>query len=137
MTLVSAFQGQLKHADDCIHRGADLMAHGCQKCAFGPVGVFGQVFGGAQFLQQLAAIADVDPAADDALHFAQGIAIGKNPVVDGEGFIACLQWPVDDKRGAFRHDPQTVGLIIMGFVFITHKAAGLHQRLSDGLFAPG
>lgn len=60
---------QLQHADDRIHRRADLVADGCQEGALGTIGVVGPLLGQAQFLDQLATVADVDPAADDPLDF--------------------------------------------------------------------
>ena len=41
---------QFGHADDAIHRRADLMAHIGQERAFGPVGLLGQLLGITQLL---------------------------------------------------------------------------------------
>lgn len=65
--LVGTLDRQFQHADDRVHRGADLVADGGQERALGAVGIVGLLFGLAQFHDQLAAVADVDPAADDAL----------------------------------------------------------------------
>ncbi|MCY1411594.1 hypothetical protein D9M71_269830 [compost metagenome] len=69
--LVGTFDRQLEHTDDRVHRGADFVADGGQERAFGAVGIIGLLLGLAQLHDQLAAIADIDPAADDALHLPQ------------------------------------------------------------------
>ncbi|MNM70539.1 hypothetical protein D3C81_821700 [compost metagenome] len=69
-SLVGAFDGKLQHADDRVHRGADFMADGRQECALGTVRILGLLLGLTQLQDQLAALADIDPAADDALYLA-------------------------------------------------------------------
>ena len=73
-----------KTSNHCVHRRADLVAHGRQEGAFGPVGIICKLLGLAQVLNQLAPVADVQPATDDALHLAERIAVGQDPVVDGQ-----------------------------------------------------
>ena len=70
---------------------ADFMAHGRQKGAFGSVGFIGTFFGGAQIIEQLPPFADVDPAANDALHFTARVTVGKNPVIDRQLAVADVQ----------------------------------------------
>ena len=43
-------QDQLGHADDAVHRGADLVAHVGEELALGPAGRLGGLLGAAQFL---------------------------------------------------------------------------------------
>ncbi|MNC22673.1 hypothetical protein D3C75_706800 [compost metagenome] len=69
--LVGTLDCQLEHADDRIHRGADFVADGGQERAFGAVRIVGLLLGLAQLHDQMAALADVDPATDDALHLTQ------------------------------------------------------------------
>ncbi|MNE84197.1 hypothetical protein D3C80_1810720 [compost metagenome] len=69
VVVFNSLERQFEHADDRIHRCADLMAHCGQKRALGPVGFIGALFGATQVIEQLPAFADVDPATDDALHF--------------------------------------------------------------------
>ena len=76
------------------------MAHGCQKGALGTVGFVGTFLGGAQLIEQLASFADVDPAADDALDFAGGVAVGQYPVVDRQFFAIDEQGAIKDQRVA-------------------------------------
>ncbi len=51
--VIDALERQFEHADDGIHRGANLMTHGCQKRTFGPVGFIGTFFGTTQVIEQL------------------------------------------------------------------------------------
>ncbi|MCY1437336.1 hypothetical protein D9M71_534930 [compost metagenome] len=71
MPLVTAREGKFEHADDGVHRCADLVADGRQEDTLGAIGVIGPLLGQAQVLDQLAALADVDPAANNALHLAE------------------------------------------------------------------
>ena len=42
---------QIRHAQNAIERGADLMAHGCEEAGFGLVGGLSPLTGGSRFLQ--------------------------------------------------------------------------------------
>ena len=46
-------EGQVSHADDGIHRGADLMAHIGQKARFGEIGRLCRLLGARQFVSPL------------------------------------------------------------------------------------
>ncbi len=67
------------------------MAHGGEEGAFGAVGFVGSFLGGAKLVEQLTSFADVDPATDDALNFTDGIAVGKDPVVDRQFLSTNMQ----------------------------------------------
>ena len=58
-------QEQLGHADDAVHRRADLVAHVGEELALGLVGVFGGLLGALHFLLGLLARRDVDQGAFD------------------------------------------------------------------------
>ncbi len=61
---------EIGHADDAVHRRADLVAHVRQELALGLVGGLGGVLGRAQFGFRLVALGDVLRNADAAHHFA-------------------------------------------------------------------
>ncbi|MNN15482.1 hypothetical protein D3C81_1285880 [compost metagenome] len=86
------------------------MAHGREEGAFGAVCIIGLVLGLAQVFDQLATLADIDPATDDALYHTQGIAVGENPVVNGEAPVAYRQGTVLDQGLAAGHHLQIVGM---------------------------
>ena len=113
------------------------MAHRRQERTFGAVGLISQLFGGAQFVHQLTAVTDVDPATDDALHLTQRIPVGKNPVVNGHDLIADVQLAIHDQWRAFAYNAQIVSLKVPGFVFITDGTASLYDRFADDFFALG
>ncbi|MNI66864.1 hypothetical protein D3C73_1224560 [compost metagenome] len=71
LPLMGTLDRQFEHADDRVHRGANLMADGRQEGTLGAVGIISQLLGLAQLLHQLAPLADVDPATDDALDFTE------------------------------------------------------------------
>ncbi|MNN01843.1 hypothetical protein D3C81_1144730 [compost metagenome] len=71
LPLMGTLDRQFEHADDCVHRGANLVADGGQEGALGAVGIISQLLGLAQLLHQLAPLADVDPATDNALDFTE------------------------------------------------------------------
>ena len=118
-----------KTSDDCVHRRTDFVAHGRQEYAFGTVGRIGLFLGQAQVLDQLAALADVQPATDDAFHFAQRVTVGQDPVVDGLLGVLEHQRAIDDQRLAFVHYPQVVGLDPAGVVVDAER--GLVDRLAE------
>src|SRR5471032_951893 len=95
MALVQTLETQLKHADHRIHRGADLVAHGRQKGALGPIGLISPLLGGSELVEQLAPFADIDPAADDALHLTTRITVGEDPVINRQSAPANVQRPVN------------------------------------------
>lgn len=99
------------------------MADGGQEGALGAVGIVGLLLGLTQFHDQLAALADVDPAADDALHLSQRVAVRQYPVIDGHFAALDPQWPVHYQRRACRHDLQVVGLDLPGLLFVGKQAA--------------
>ncbi|MND72081.1 hypothetical protein D3C80_636240 [compost metagenome] len=133
--MIKTLECQFKHADDCIHRRADLMAHRGQKRAFGPVGVIGAFFRATQIIEQLPPFADVDPATDNALHFCAGIPIGKNPVIDRQPPATNVQLAIDDQRSALGHHALVVGLVLPGFEHIAHRS--LHDAFANDIFTPG
>ncbi|MNO75856.1 hypothetical protein D3C76_669190 [compost metagenome] len=133
--LVGALDCQFEHADDGIHRGADFMADGGQERALGAVGIVGLLLGLTQLHDQLAALADVDPAADDALHFAQRVAVRQYPVIDGHFAALDPQWPVHDQRRACGHDLQVVGLDLPSLLFVGKQAAV--QLFADDIVGAG
>ena len=75
-------QGQLGHAEDAVHRRADLVAHVGQELALGPVGGLGRLLGLLQLLLGPLAVGDVVADADDqsvgqAPHRAEGDVDGE------------------------------------------------------------
>ena len=56
----------MRHADDRIHRRADLVAHIGQKITFGLVGFVSKVFGLYQFIFHVLALGDVGKHAERA-----------------------------------------------------------------------
>ena len=133
MALVGSFEGQFQHADNRVHRRADFMAHGRQEGAFGPVRLIGMFLGGAQLIEQLATLADVDPATDDSLNFADRVAIGKNPMVNRELFSVNMQGAIKDQRVTFRHHPLVIGMVLRCFRLQGHTH--LDHAFTDHFFA--
>ena len=83
-------QGQLGHADDAVHRRADLVAHVGQELALGPVGRLGGLPGLAQLLLGLLALGDVvDHAEQDRpageVHGREGRLAGEQLAVESAG----------------------------------------------------
>ncbi|MNT15117.1 hypothetical protein D3C72_1501560 [compost metagenome] len=74
--------GQLQHAEDGVHGGADLVTHGGEKVALGPARAVGLQLGLAQGLLQLLAVRDVDPAVDHPADGPLCIEVGHHPVID-------------------------------------------------------
>lgn len=130
--MIDALEREFEHADDRIHRGTDLMAHGRQKSGFGTVGFIGELFGIAQIIEQLPPFADVDPAANDALYFTARITVGKYPVVNRQPAVADVQRAIENQRFALGHDALIIGLIFPGFERIAHVA--LHDAFADDVF---
>ncbi|MNH15274.1 hypothetical protein D3C79_748850 [compost metagenome] len=93
------------------------------------------LLGLAQFLNQLAPFADIDPAADDALYFAQRVAVWQDPVVDGHFAAFDPQRPIDDQWGPGGHDLQVIGLDLVSMFAVSEQA--LLQALAHDLFAAG
>ena len=109
------------------------MAHGCEKSAFRPIGLVGALLGRAQFIEQLAPLTDVDPAADDALDLARRIAVRQDPVVDRQFLAAEVQRPIQDQRVALRHNALVVGVILSGLCF--ECRADLERAFADHVLA--
>ncbi len=133
--LIGAFDRQFEHADDGIHGGADFVADSGQEGAFGAVGIVGLLLGLAQFRDQLAAVADVDPAADDALHFTQRITVGQDPVVDGHLPALDPQRAVHDQGGAGSHHFVVIRLDLPGLFGVGEQAGA--QLFADNLLGAG
>ena len=74
--------GQLQHAEDGVHGGADLVAHGGEEVALGAAGAVGLLFGLAQRLFQPLAVRDVYPAVDHPADGPLPVEIGHHPVID-------------------------------------------------------
>ena len=108
LPLVGPFEGEFQQADYGIHRGANFVAHRCQESTFGAVCFVGPLFGGPQFVHQLATVTDINPATDDALNLAQRIPVRQYPVIDGDGLIAYVQLAVHDQWRAFSNDTQII-----------------------------
>ncbi len=92
LVVETGFEGEVGHADDGIHRGADFMAHVGQKIAFGLIGGLGQQLGCMQGLLGPLAFADVTQVGREARSAIQ--VDGHNRQLGGEG-VAVL---------AHRHD---------------------------------
>src|SRR5262249_30679982 len=54
------------HTDDCIHRRADLVAHGCEKTGFAPIGLVRSIARGSQRLLVPFALRDVRVDEDES-----------------------------------------------------------------------
>ncbi len=133
--MVGTFECQLEHADHGIHWGAYFMAHGGQKGTFGPTGRVRLLLGGLQLLNQLATFTDVDPATDDALHFAQRVAEGQYPVINGQLPLTDPQRAVKDQGRTAGHDLLIVRCVFTGFEGIARHACG--GALADDIFTSG
>ncbi len=133
MALVGTLEGQFQHPDHRIHRRADFMAHGREKGAFGSVCLVGAFLGSTQFVEQLAPVTDVDPAADNALNFAVRVAIGKNPVVDRQFLPVNMQGAIEDQRVTFRDHPLVVGVVLRRLRLQSH--VHLHHALANHFLA--
>ena len=73
---------QFQQADDGIHGGTDLVAHGREEGALGTVCLLGLLAGHRQLIEQAYPFADVDPASHPPLHIAVQIVVRLNPVID-------------------------------------------------------
>lgn len=73
---------QFQQADDGIHGGTDLVAHGREEGALGTVCLLGLLAGHRQLIEQAYPFADVDPAPHPPLHIAVQIVVRLNPVID-------------------------------------------------------
>ncbi|MNF54923.1 hypothetical protein D3C84_363670 [compost metagenome] len=65
LPFIGPFQRQFEHADQGVHRRANLMAHGGQERGLGPVGVVRRVLGFLQLSEQLLTLANLAPLPDD------------------------------------------------------------------------
>ena len=52
LCITLARQHQLQHANDCVERGSDLMAHRGQEHRLGAAGLVCRLFGNLQLVQQ-------------------------------------------------------------------------------------
>ena len=133
MPMIGTLESQLQHADHRVHGGADLMTHGRQECAFRAIGLIGTVLGAAQVIEQLAAFADINPAADDALDLTDRIAVRQDPVIDRQVLPMNMQGAIQDQRLAFGDYPQIVGMVLTGLCFVFQ--VDLHDTLADDVLA--
>ena len=88
--------GQLQHAEDGVHGGTDLVAHGGEEVALGPAGAVGLQLRLAQGLFQLLAVRDVDPTVDHPADGALGIEVGHHPVIDVDLPPFALENPIGE-----------------------------------------
>ena len=132
--LFGFFHGQLQHADHGVHRCADLVAHGGQKITFGQVRLVGMVLRFFELFDQLLALTDVDPTADDAHDRTIAAAVGQHPVINGQHLaVGQGQRMITQHRAPLLHHLQVVGVVNPALVFGVE--GGLQQVFADHGFA--
>ncbi len=107
-----------------------MVARNVLLARFGFVGAF---FRTTQIIEQLPPFADVDPATDDALHFAARVTVRENPVIDRQPASTDVQFTIENQGCALGHDALIVGLIFPGFEGVAHSA--LNDTFANDVFA--
>ena len=117
-------QQQLGHAQDAVHRRAQLMAHGCQKAALGDVGGLGIVLGAQQFGFDQLALGNVLQHPDAAL-------VRMRPVYALAGHVYPQRVPVAVHHGQLHRWPQPLvqqGVLLDAEGLVVFVAGVVHAR---------
>ena len=77
---------KLRHADDAVHRGANLVAHVGEEGRFGPVGSLGRLARGQKVGLLLLGMGDIDPQANAAT-IRRGVVLRTYPAPIAEALL--------------------------------------------------
>ena len=104
LRLVGALQREVAHADDRVHRRADLVRHVGEELALGEVGGLGRFAGGLQLHLVLLDLGNVLQQPERAGNVSLLVAEDDADLLDVPDFAVLAEHPVLDDMRAPAHD---------------------------------